>query len=280
VSTAARLAFITVTLAEPLTVASAELVAVTVYAPTAEGAVYKPLELMTPVVLLPPATPSTDHVTAVLVDPCTVAVNCCVPDGGMTAEDGDTFTLMPLTVSVAVPLTPLIEAVIVVEPSDTDVARPLDATVATAVVPDVQVTVVLTLPVEPSLYVAVAVNCCVPPAEMLGLAGETAMDVTVLVTAATLSVAVPLIPLSEAVIVAEPEATALAIPLESIVATAVVADVQVALELMSAVELSLYFAVAVNCCVVPTPVLAVEGVTDTDVSVFPGGPPLELAGIP
>lgn len=93
-----------------------------------------------------------------------------------------------------------------------------------------------------------------------------------LVPLATSSVAVPLIPLSEAMIAVEPEAAAVASPLELTVATDAVAEVQLAVELMSADVLSLYFPVAVNCSVAPSPTLALAGVTDTDVRVFVGTP--------
>ena len=42
------------------------------------GAVYRPPVEIVPIVEFPPATPSTDHFTAVLLVPVTVAVNCCV----------------------------------------------------------------------------------------------------------------------------------------------------------------------------------------------------------
>jgi hypothetical protein len=115
---------------------------------------------------------------------------------------------------------------------------------------------------------------------MLELAGDTAMAVTTLATCATLSVAVACMPFSEAVIVVEPEATAVARPLELIVATAGVLEAQLAVLLMSAVVLSLYFAVAVNCCVAPSAMLAEEGAIETDASVFVGGGVVEFGGLP
>ena len=115
------------------------------------------------------------------------------------------------------------------------------------------------------------------PTEILTLAGETAMEVTVFATAVTLSIEFPLTPFSEAVIAVDPEATAVAMPLELTVATAGVAAVQFAVELTFAVELSLYVAVAVNCWVAPTAMLVLEGDTETAVTVFVV--PLELAGM-
>jgi hypothetical protein len=61
--------------------------AVTVWFPSKAGAVYSPEALIVPVVELPPATESTDHVTAVLVVPVTVAVNCLVEPTGMLTVD-------------------------------------------------------------------------------------------------------------------------------------------------------------------------------------------------
>ena len=42
------------------------------------GAVYSPEELIVPTTALPPVAPLTDHVNPPAVDPCIVAVNCCV----------------------------------------------------------------------------------------------------------------------------------------------------------------------------------------------------------
>jgi hypothetical protein len=77
------------------------------------------------------------------------------------------------------------------------------------------------------------------------LPGETAIAVTVF--GVTVSVAIPLIPVSAAVTALEPRAAPVASPSEPIVATDVLAVVQVAVEVTLAVEPSLYVAVAVNC---------------------------------
>jgi hypothetical protein len=74
---------------------------------------------------------------------------------------------------------------------------------------------------------------------MLELAGLTAIDVTVRVTVRTLRVAVPLMLFREAVIVVDPDCPAVANPLAVIVATAVLADVQLTVALTSAVVPSL-----------------------------------------
>jgi hypothetical protein len=78
---------VTVTVALALWVVSTTLVAVTVCVPAWEGAVYIPAPVMVPDAALPPATESTDQVTAVLLVPCTVAVNCCcAPDARLTED--------------------------------------------------------------------------------------------------------------------------------------------------------------------------------------------------
>jgi hypothetical protein len=59
--------------------------------------------------------------------------------------------VLAVTVSVAVPLTPLREAVMMLVPALTPVARPAVLMVATAVVALVQVAVLVTVAVEPSL---------------------------------------------------------------------------------------------------------------------------------
>jgi hypothetical protein len=109
--------------------------------------------------------------------------------------------------------------------------------VATASFELVQSAVELISAVEPSLYVAVAVNCCVAPTARLGVVGDNEMAVTALDV--TVSVAVPLTPLIEAVTVVEPVATAVASPDEPIVATEGLTAVQFAVAVTSAVEPSL-----------------------------------------
>jgi hypothetical protein len=93
--------------------------------------------------------------------------------------------------------------------------------------------------VEPSLYAAVAVNCCVAPGEMLAVLGVIAIETSVFTAAPTASVAVPLTPLSDAVIVVEPAATPVASPAKFTVATAAVELVQLAVVVTFAVEPSL-----------------------------------------
>ena len=130
-------------------------------------------------------------------------------------------------VTEAVPLTLLRAALMVADPEATPVASPEELIVATEAFEDVHVTEDVTSPVVPSVYVAVAWNCCVEPAAKLVLAGVTAIDDTVADAEPTVRVAFPLTPLSVAVMVAEPAATPVASPAELMVATAVLEELQV-----------------------------------------------------
>lgn len=56
------------------------------------GAVYKPVVLTVPMIASPPVSPFTLHVTEVLVEPVTVAVNCWVAPPAMLAVVGEIVT--------------------------------------------------------------------------------------------------------------------------------------------------------------------------------------------
>jgi hypothetical protein len=72
------------------------------------GATYRPLVEMNPTDWFPPAIPSTSQFTAVLGDPFTDAVNCCVPKFATETALGDTLTEIGtaagVTVTVAEPV--------------------------------------------------------------------------------------------------------------------------------------------------------------------------------
>jgi hypothetical protein len=143
---------------------------------------------------------------------------------------------------VALPVTPLTVAVTVVDPAATPLARPADPIVATLGVPLAQTPVVDTFAVVPSLYVAVAVNCCVAPTCTLAVAGFTTIEVSVTgggAGVATVNVAVPVVPAMVAVMLVDPAASAIASPPGLIVATVGVPLAQVAVAVTSAVEPSL-----------------------------------------
>ena len=84
---------VTVTVAAADLVLSATLVARTVNVPAVVGAVYRPVVETVP--------PVADHVTAVLLVPVTVAVNCCVPPVKSEADVGLMLTDTNATVTVA-----------------------------------------------------------------------------------------------------------------------------------------------------------------------------------
>jgi hypothetical protein len=112
-----------------------------------------------------------------------------------------------------------------------------------------------------SLYVPMAVNCCVALNPMLGVAGVTAIDFNV--AEVTFSgtrtlVIVPTLALICVVPATSPRANP---PLAEMEAVAGVAEVQVAMLVMFAVLRSLYVPVAVNCCVVPNAIEGAAGVT-------------------
>ena len=138
------------------------------------------------------------------------------------------------TVRAAVALTLPTEAVTVVEPIATPSASPTELIDAAATLELAQVAVEVTSPVDPSLKVAVAVNCWFSPAGMLAVAGVTAMPV--MAFAVTVNGALPVTPLIEAVTVAVPGATAAASPPAVMVAIEVLELDHAADEVTSAVD--------------------------------------------
>ena len=135
-------------------------------------------------------------------------------------------------------VTPLILAVMLVVPVATLVARPLESIVAVAVVAEFQVTCKVMLTVVESLKVPIAVNCCVAPLAIAGFTGVTAMDCSV--AGVTVNKVEPVTPLKPAVIVLVPVLTAVDSPPAAVmVAVAVVPEIQVTVEVMFFVELSL-----------------------------------------
>ena len=96
----------TATVALAVAEVSATLAAVMVCAPVFDGAVYNPVALIEPLVVFPPATPSTDHVTAVFVLFATVALNCAVPPASTLTDDWFSDTLTPAGLGVDEPVPP------------------------------------------------------------------------------------------------------------------------------------------------------------------------------
>jgi hypothetical protein len=181
---------------------------------------------------------------------------------GVTAID---TSVAAVTVNVVLPeMAPLV-ALIVVLPAFSAEASPAALIVAVVVLDDAHVTLAVRFCVELSLYVPVAVNCCVPPAATDGFTGVTAIDTSV--AAVTVSVVLPEMAPLVAEIVVLPAFNADAKPALLIVAVVVLEDAHVTLVVRFCVELSLYVPVAVNCCVLPAATDGFTGVTAIDTSV-------------
>jgi len=165
------------------------------------------------------------------------------------------------TAIAAVPLCPSLVAVIVAEPAANAVTSPLPLTVATAPLLLVQLT---TRPVNelPFASFGVAASCTVCPVVRLAVVGLTLTDATGTLTAATVTAAPPLCPSLDAVIVAEPAASADTSPLPLTAATAPLLLVQVTTRPVSGFPLA-SVGVAASCTVCPGVRLAVAGLTLT-----------------
>ena len=106
-------------------------------------------------------------------------MNCCVPPvtiegfAGVTVIDTSSGGV---TVRVVEPAMEPEVAEIAVVPVPTPVASPSAVIVPTAVFVEFQFTRVVRFWVLPSLYVPVAVNCCVAPLAMEGFVGVTAIE--------------------------------------------------------------------------------------------------------
>ncbi len=111
-----------------------------------------------------------------------VALNCCVApvkivgSAGVTAID---VSVAVCTVRTVLPVIPLKVAEIVLVPAATPVARPAAVMVETPVFEEVHVTWPVMFCVVLSVKVPVAVNCCVVPAGIAGLAGVTVIEARV-----------------------------------------------------------------------------------------------------
>jgi hypothetical protein len=148
--------------------------------------------------------------------------------------------LMTVIVSGRLDMKPPDDAVICEVPKVTAEANPVfNPMVATGKFEDAQVTLVVMFCVLLSLYVPVAVNCCVLPLATDGLGGVTAMDCSVAAVIVKVVAGLTTVPCC-AVICEVPTPTEVAIPvLAPIVATVVVADVHVTVVVTICVEPSL-----------------------------------------
>ena len=151
--------------------------------------------------------------------------------------------------------------VIVVFPTATAVTVPPDDTVATPALLELHVGV--TVPLVPSLYVAVAVTVAVAPtASVIADAFNTTL---VTVAAVTVSPTDPLWPPYVPVIVVFPTATAVTVPTDDTVATPALLELHVGV--IVALVPSLYVAVAVTVAVAPTTSAVADALTEISVTV-------------
>ena len=116
-------------------------------------------------------------------------------------------------------------AVIVVDPAASVGAKPLLLTVATEVVDELHTTPFTRSCDEPSVKIAVALNCSLIPMPRVNPSGVT--TIAEIVGVVTVIVVDPVIPLRVAEIVVVPAATAVPIPFTSTVAVAVEDELQV-----------------------------------------------------
>jgi len=165
------------------------------------------------------------------------------------------------SVSPVDPLTAPKTALIVLLPVATLVTRPWLLMVAAAGFEEVQTADALTSCVLLSLNVPVAVNCLVVPTAMLEFAGVTAIETRL--APVIVSDAVPVTEPELAVIVATPVPTLVARPVESAVAMDEDDEDQVT-DWSHCVLPSSKFPTAVNCCVVPSAMDGVAGLTEME----------------
>ena len=111
-------------------------------------------------------------------------------------------------------------------------------------------------------------NCAAVPLAIPGLAGVTAIDVSVAAVIANVVMSVFPVATSVAVIVVAPKVNAEANPVTgSILATAGVEEIQVTDNVFTTDVLSELIPIAVNCCVAPLAILGLTGVIARDESV-------------
>jgi hypothetical protein len=195
-----------------------------------------------------------------------VAANCWVVPSETEAGEGVIVIDWSWSCMVRVvdALNPLRLAEIVVSPVPVLTASPGVEVlmVATVAAEELQVTLAVALLDVPSLYIAVAENCSLFPMITDGLIGL--ISIAVRTALVTVRLAVPLTVPKVAVIVVWPALSALATPVEAIVATAVADEFQLTVGLRFCWVPSLNVPVAVNCCVVPMTRVGAAGLTAMD----------------
>src|SRR5512142_48541 len=192
------------------------------------------------------------------------AVNVVVWFWRLVSSGGCTVTLATgggVTVTDDVPVLVSAFALIVTVPTVTPVTRPVDETVATAGLADVQVTG-RSVTMRPFASLTVAVSCTVRPTATLVGAGVTVTLPTG--TGLTVIVDVPLLPSLVAVIVAlfPPLPAPVTTPVDETVATVASLVLHAIVRPVRTFPFA-SFVTAVSCTVLPTSIVALEGVTVT-----------------
>lgn len=188
-------------------------------------------------------------------------------------------SLAAVTVRIVEPVSEPDAAETEVSPTARLEARPFDPSAllmaATELVPVLQMTSVVIVRVEPSVYVPVAVNCCAVPRAMLGFTGEIPMETSA--APVTVSVVFPETLPDVAVIVVDPTAPEAARPFDPsvllTVAIPVSEELHVTASVISRVVWSEKTPVAVNCWEVPRGMLGSAGDTSIETSAGPSSPP-------
>ena len=200
-----------------------------------------------------------------------VAVNGCVVPSGIVAVGGLIVidaSATAVTVSTVDPLTVPDVALTVAVPVPTFCPSPLLLIVAVVGVSEDHVAVLVRSCVLPSVNVPVAVNCCVVPNAIDGVAGVTANDTSA--AAVTVSVVDPLTPPTLAVMFALPTPAPLATPGVGppvlIVLTPGVSELHSTVLVIFCVLPSVYVPVAVKARVVPSGMTGTAGVTAIETS--------------
>jgi hypothetical protein len=173
---------------------------------------------------------------------------------GVTVRSVDAETAPEVALISAVPV-PALEA------------SPALLIVAVERVSEAHVTAEVMFIVLLSVNVPVAVNCCVVPSAIEGLAGVIVIEASA--AAETLSVVAPVMPAEVALIVAAPALPVVTRPCDPptllICAMVGTLDVHCTVCVRFCVLLSLKVPVAVNCCDTPSGIVGIAGVTVIDI---------------
>ena len=174
-----------------------------------------------------------------------------------------------LTVKVVEALTEPDAASIVVAPTLEVEAKPFDPgallIVATPVADELHVTVLVRFCMLPSLYVCVAVNCCVVPKAIEGFVGAMVNDTSA--GGPTVTVVEPHTEPAQALTVAEPAAAASAVPrllASSVTLTATGFDELQLTEASCSVLLSLNVPIAVKRNALPKGIVGLLGLSEIE----------------